>query len=78
MNNLPEARTTGDRSLRIVPIPGTTNIVHLEQNAAAASVSFTAPELKELQGALQEIHIEEEGLPPAVLSARGLEAPVKP
>ncbi|WP_315385672.1 aldo/keto reductase [uncultured Stenotrophomonas sp.] len=62
----------------IVPIPGTTNIVHLQQNVAAASVSFTDAELAELQAALQGIHIEGERLPPPVLNATGVEAPAKP
>ncbi|WNH49767.1 aldo/keto reductase [Stenotrophomonas aracearum] len=61
----------------IVPIPGTTNIVHLQQNVAAASVSFTDAELAELNAALQAIHIEGERLPPPVLNATGVEAPAK-
>jgi len=61
-----------------VPIPGTTNIVHLQQNVAATSVSFTSAELAELQAALQAIHIEGERPPPPVLSAAGVEASAKP
>ena len=39
----------------IVPIPGTTNVAHLEENVAAASISFSAAELKELDAALAAI-----------------------
>lgn len=62
----------------IVPIPGTTNVAHLEENVAAASVSFSAEELKELDGALAAITITGERLGPAVLAATGVEAPPKP
>jgi aryl-alcohol dehydrogenase-like predicted oxidoreductase len=61
----------------IVPIPGTTNTAHLEENVAAASVSFTAAELSELDTALAAIHIRGERLPPAVLAATGVEAAPK-
>ncbi|WP_395398182.1 aldo/keto reductase [Novosphingobium sp. BL-8A] len=61
----------------IVPIPGTTNLVHMEQNARAASVTFTAAELGELNKALDAIHIEGERLPPAVMEATAVEAPPK-
>jgi aryl-alcohol dehydrogenase-like predicted oxidoreductase len=61
----------------IVPIPGTTNMAHLEENVAAASVSFTAAELNELDTALAAIHIRGERLPPPVLAATGVEAPPK-
>jgi len=62
----------------VVPIPGTTNIVHLQQNIQASAVSFTDAELKELNGAVDAIHIEGARLPPAVLQATGVEAPLKP
>ena len=35
----------------IVPIPGTTNVAHLEENVGAAAISFSAEELKELDAA---------------------------
>jgi aryl-alcohol dehydrogenase-like predicted oxidoreductase len=60
-----------------VPIPGTTNVAHLEENVAAASISFTAAELKELDSALAAITITGERLGPAVLAATGVEAPRK-
>lgn len=61
----------------IVPIPGTTNVVHMQQNVAAASVSFSEAELQELRGALEAIHIEGDRLPKPVLDATGVEAPAK-
>ena len=61
----------------IVPIPGTTNPAHLEENVAAASITFSASELKELNAAVAAIPIRGERLSPAVLSATGVEAPPK-
>ena len=61
----------------IVPIPGTTNAAHLAENVAAASISFTAAELKELDSALAAITITGERLGPAVLAATGVEAAPK-
>jgi aryl-alcohol dehydrogenase-like predicted oxidoreductase len=61
----------------IVPIPGTTNLAHLEENVAAASISFSAAELKELNMAVAAIPIHGARLSPAVLSATGVEAPPK-
>jgi aryl-alcohol dehydrogenase-like predicted oxidoreductase len=62
----------------IVPIPGTTNVAHLEENVAAAAISFSAAELKELDAGLSQIMVQGDRLPPAVLSATGVEAPPKP
>lgn len=42
----------------IVPIPGTTKIHRLEENAAAASVSLTAADLEEIAAALSTMHVE--------------------
>jgi aryl-alcohol dehydrogenase-like predicted oxidoreductase len=61
----------------IVPIPGTTNVAHLEENVAAAAISFSAAELKELDADLAAITIRGDRLPPAVLAATGVEAPPK-
>ena len=61
----------------IVPIPGTTNPAHLEENVAAASITFSASELRELNAAVAAIPIRGERLSPAVLSATGVEAPQK-
>jgi aryl-alcohol dehydrogenase-like predicted oxidoreductase len=61
----------------IVPIPGTTNVAHLEQNVLAASISFSGAELKELDAALAAVRIQGERLPPPVLAQTGVEAPPK-
>lgn len=58
----------------IVPVPGTTNVAHLEENVAAASISFSAAELQELDAALAAIPVRGERLPPVVLAATGVEA----
>ena len=60
-----------------MPIPGTTNVAHLEENVAAASIAFSAAELKELNAAVAAIPIRGERLSPAVLAATGVEAPPK-
>lgn len=59
----------------IVPIPGTTNIAHMEENLGAVNVSFTADELKQLNDAVSAIRIQGERLPPAVMAMSGVEAP---
>jgi aryl-alcohol dehydrogenase-like predicted oxidoreductase len=61
----------------IVPIPGTTNMAHLEENVGAASVSLAAAELNELDAAVAAIPIQGERLSPAVLAATGVEAAPK-
>jgi aryl-alcohol dehydrogenase-like predicted oxidoreductase len=61
----------------IVPIPGTTSMAHLEENVAAASLAFSAQELRELDAALAGIAIQGARLPPAVQAGTGVEAPPK-
>ena len=61
----------------IVPIPGTTNVAHLEDNVRAASVSLSGAEMKELDAAIAAVRIQGERLPPPVLAATGVEAPPK-
>jgi aryl-alcohol dehydrogenase-like predicted oxidoreductase len=61
----------------IVPIPGTTQMAHMIQNAGASSLMFTADELKELNSSLSDIHIQGQRLPDAVLAFSGVEAPQK-
>jgi len=61
----------------IVPIPGTTNPTHLEENVGATAVAFSVDELAELNTAVAAISIQGARLPPAVLSATGVEAPPK-
>ena len=59
----------------IAPIPGTTNVAHLEDNVGAAALSFSTEELKELDADIAAITIRGDRLSPAVLAATGVEAP---
>jgi aryl-alcohol dehydrogenase-like predicted oxidoreductase len=61
----------------IVPIPGTTNVAHLEENVGAAAITFNATELAELDAAIAAIPIRGARLSPPVLAATGVEAPPK-
>jgi len=61
----------------IVPIPGTTNAAHMQQNIGAASVRFSPSEIAELNTAVRAIAIAGQRLPDAVLAFSGVEAPPK-
>jgi len=61
----------------IVPIPGTTNVAHLEENVGAATIAFSAAELAELDAGIAAIPIRGARLSPPVLAATGVEAPPK-
>jgi aryl-alcohol dehydrogenase-like predicted oxidoreductase len=61
----------------IVPIPGTTNVTHLEENVGAAAITFSAAEMAELDAAIAAIPIRGARLPPPVLAGTGVEAPPK-
>lgn len=61
----------------IVPIPGTTNLAHMQQNSSAHNVRFTPAELAELNSAVRAIEIKGLRLPDAVLAFSGVEAPPK-
>ena len=61
----------------IVPIPGTTQMAHMIQNAGASSIEFTPEELMELNASLLEIKVQGQRLPDFVLSLSGVEAPPK-
>lgn len=61
----------------IVPIPGTTQMAHMQENIGADTVKFTTDEWKEFNRQLNEIHISGERLPAAVLAYSGVEAPLK-
>ena len=61
----------------IVPIPGTTQMAHMLQNAGAAAVRFTQSELAELNAAVRAIEVKGQRLPDAVLVFSGVEAPAK-
>lgn len=59
----------------IVPIPGTTQMAHMMENAGAAAVRFTPAEAAELTAAVSAIAVKGERLPPAVQAFSGVEAP---
>ncbi len=61
----------------IVPIPGTTQMAHMIENARASSVVLTPDEVKELSASLSDIHVQGERLPDGVLALSGVEAPPK-
>lgn len=61
----------------IVPIPGTTNVAHMQQNVGAASVCFAASELAELNAAVRAVEVAGQRLPDAVMAYSGVEAPPK-
>jgi aryl-alcohol dehydrogenase-like predicted oxidoreductase len=61
----------------IVPIPGTTQMAHMLENAGAAAVRFTPPELAELNASVSAIKIEGARLPDGVLALSGVEAAAK-
>jgi len=61
----------------IVPIPGTTQMAHMVENAAAISVAFTSEEIKELNASVSNIQIQGERLPGMILALSGVEAPPK-
>ncbi|MFO1219318.1 MAG: aldo/keto reductase [Burkholderiaceae bacterium] len=62
----------------VVAIPGTTNAAHMEENAGAAAITFSAGELRQLNAAVASVAIRGERLPEAVLRMSGVEAPPKP
>jgi aryl-alcohol dehydrogenase-like predicted oxidoreductase len=61
----------------IVPIPGTTQMAHMVENAGAMAVQFTAPELAELNASVSAIEVQGARLPEGVLRMSGVEAPPK-
>jgi len=61
----------------IVPIPGTTQMAHMLENAGADKVKFTASEYQELNNQLAGIKIIGERLPQGVLAFSDVEAPEK-
>lgn len=61
----------------IVPIPGTTQMAHMIENAGAAAVTFSAAEVAELNQAVAAIKVQGARLPDAVLVYSGVEAPPK-
>jgi len=61
----------------IVPIPGTTKTAHLDENIAAAAITFTEEELRDLNTAVAAVKTEGARLPPPILAMSGVEAPPK-
>jgi aryl-alcohol dehydrogenase-like predicted oxidoreductase len=61
----------------IVPIPGTTQMAHMLENAGAAGVRFTLSEISELNSGVRAIEVKGQRLPDAVLAFSGVEAPMK-
>lgn len=61
----------------IVPIPGTTQMAHMLDNAGADNIRFTVDELNEFNTALSKIEIKGERLPKFVLDFSDVEAPPK-
>jgi aryl-alcohol dehydrogenase-like predicted oxidoreductase len=61
----------------IVPIPGTTVMAHMLENAGAADVQLTPTEVAELNADVSAIQIRGARLPDAVLVFSGVEAPPK-
>jgi hypothetical protein len=53
-------------------------MAHMTENLGAASITFSAGELAELNTAVAAIRIRGERLPPGVMAMSGVEAPRKP
>jgi aryl-alcohol dehydrogenase-like predicted oxidoreductase len=61
----------------IVPIPGTTQMAHMQENIGADHIRFTAEELSQFNREVSAIEIKGLRLPQAVLNFSGVEAPAK-
>lgn len=61
----------------IVPIPGTTNVAHMSENLGAASIAFTADELRQLNAAVAAVRIHGDRLPAVVAAMSGVDTPPK-
>ena len=61
----------------IVPIPGTTQMAHLLENAGSDNVKFSADDLQQFNQELSTISIKGLRLPQAVLNFSNVEAPSK-
>jgi aryl-alcohol dehydrogenase-like predicted oxidoreductase len=59
----------------IVPIPGTTRLVHLEENLGSVAVEFTPDELREIDAAASKIVVQGARLPQASMELTRREAP---
>ncbi len=61
----------------IVPIPGTTQMAHMQENIGADGVKLTAEEWQQFNKELEAIQISGERLPEFVLQFSKVEAPIK-
>jgi aryl-alcohol dehydrogenase-like predicted oxidoreductase len=61
----------------IVPIPGTTQMPHMLENAGAADIRFTPGELAELNRAVAAVNVRGARLPAMVQAWSGVEARAK-
>jgi aryl-alcohol dehydrogenase-like predicted oxidoreductase len=61
----------------IVPIPGTTQMAHMLENAGADNVKFSADDLQQFNQELSAVSIQGLRLPQAVLNFSNVEAPGK-
>ena len=61
----------------VVPIPGTTQMAHMVENAGAMRVEFTPAEASELNAAVRAIEVQGARLPEGVLRMSGVEAAPK-
>jgi len=61
----------------IVPIPGTTNLHHLDEDLGALAVKFSPEELRELNADASSIVVHGERLRKGLLEMSGREAPPK-
>ena len=61
----------------IVPIPGTTQMVHMLENIGAENIKFTSNQIQEFNTEMKAITIKGERLPAAVLQYSNVEAPIK-
>lgn len=61
----------------IVPIPGTTQMPHMLENAGASALTFTPDELAELNSQVAAIDVRGARMPPMVAEWSGVDAPQK-
>lgn len=61
----------------IVPIPGTTQMAHMQENLRAVAVKFSAAELQQFNTQLNAIKVVGERLPAMVQAFSDVEAPLK-
>ena len=64
-------RSNLDQKPWIVPIPGTTKLLRIEENIGAASIELTAEDLREINTAASQLSVTGERLPEAVLRMTG-------